>query len=178
VTASAPRAAYAFRTRWWVAAEPARCWQELERVATGRAASWWRGLRVAVPAPALEPPARVGLVVRAPLGYLLRVDLVVTHAAPGREAAARSTGDLDGRGRVALRPCRGGTELVFVWDVEVRRAWMRAASPLLRPLFRAAHAVVMRAGERGLRRALAHRRSEGRKPVNPRPGAEGSGADR
>jgi hypothetical protein len=145
---------YSFRTTWRVPAAPERCWAELEALATGAARSWWPGLRVIAPAPRMEPGAEVVAAVRAPFGYGLRFALRITRAEGCGAVEAVSTGDLDGRGAVELRHRDAGCEIRFTWDVAVRRRWMIASGPVLRPVFSLAHLLVMRAGRRGLRRAL------------------------
>lgn len=168
-------ARYSFRTVWRVDAAPGECWAEIERVATGRSGGWWRALRVVRPATALEPGAELTAVVRAPFGYRLRFRLRIGAVDPGRFLSARSTGDLEGLGRIEVVGREAGSEVRIAWDVELRRPWMRAVSPLLRPVFVLAHGLVMRAGERGIREALRTSASGVRKPVNrgsrPGPGA-------
>lgn len=68
---------------------------------------------------------------------------------------ARLTGDLEGHSRWTLAPSPdgAGTVLQFGEEVEVRRRLLRTLS-FARPAFRFNHAVMMRAGERGLRRHL------------------------
>ncbi|GAA1728953.1 hypothetical protein [Microbacterium paludicola] len=158
---------YSFRTRWSVDASPERSWQELVAVATGRSDGWWRSLRVTAPATRAEPGAEIGARVRAPFGYSLRFVLRVTAVDKGRAIDAVSVGDLEGRGRVEVHPRGSGSELRFEWDVTARRRWMIAAGPVLRRVFALGHRIVMRAGERGLRRAVRDAPSGARKPANP-----------
>ncbi|WP_309068634.1 hypothetical protein [Microbacterium sp.] len=158
---------YSFESRWVVPASPDRCWREIERTVTGAGRAWWPGVRIERPARALTPGASVGLAVRAPLGYRLRCTLRITALDPGVRLDADSTGDLAGRGAIRLRRSDEGTEIGILWDVTVQRAWMRLLSPALRPVFAAAHATVMRMGERGLRRALERGSSGIRNPANP-----------
>jgi len=158
---------YSFRTIWRVDASPEHVWAEIERVMAGESAGWWPAFRVERPAP-LERGAALGVVVRAPFGYRLRIVLTLTDVEPRRSIAARSAGDLEGGGGIEITPEGGGSAMRFVWDVAVRKRWMRVASPILRPVFALAHGLVMRAGERGLRRAVA---SGARKTANPAPGS-------
>ncbi|MCD1267436.1 hypothetical protein B5M43_001020 [Microbacterium sp. MEC084] len=147
-------ARYSFRTTWRVDAAPQRVWRELERAIAGESDGWWPGFRVESPgAPA--PGGVIGVVVRAPFGYRLRFSLRITDIVPARRLEAASGGDLDGRGSVEVGPRGGGSEIRFAWDVAVRRRWMRVTGSVLRPVFALAHGMVMRAGERGLRRAVA-----------------------
>lgn len=160
-------ARYSFRTRWIVEASPERCWREVAAVATGRSGGWWRSLRVTVPAERVEPGAELHAHVRAPFGYALRFALRVTAVGPGRTLDAVSLGDLEGRGRVEVHALGSGSELRFEWDVTARRPWMITAGPVLRPVFALGHRIVMRAGERGLRRVLRGAASGARNPPNP-----------
>lgn len=164
---------YSFRTRWTVAAPPAACWAAIERLVTGdgsntAAGEWWRALRIERPAAALARGARFAMSVRAPFGYRLRATLRITELEAGRTATAQSTGDLAGHGRIEVAPQGSGSAIRIAWDVTVGRRWMRVTGPVLRPAFVLAHWWVMRAGERGIRRALAA--SGGRKTANRAPG--------
>ncbi len=124
-------------------------------------------MRIVEPAGALVPDARIAMLVRAPLGYRLRCTLRIAEVDPGASLAADSDGDLTGRGRIEIAPHARGTRIRIDWDVTVRRPWMRALGPVLRPAFAGAHAAVMRAGERGLRRVLERDASGIRNPPNP-----------
>ncbi|MCM2392853.1 SRPBCC family protein [Streptomyces albipurpureus] len=66
-------------------------------------------------------------------------------------------GDLEGWARWTVTARKGGgeggggsTRAVYDQEVEVRKPLMRWLAPLARPLFRANHAAMMRAGHRGL----------------------------
>ncbi|MCK6065191.1 MULTISPECIES: hypothetical protein [Microbacterium] len=164
---------YDFTSRWRVAAGPPQCWSAAERMLRPGAATWWPGVSVAGAPSRMAPGERIALVVRSPFGYRLRVHLTVVSLAPGRRLVVRSDGDLAGVGTVELAPAgAAATEIIVRWCVSTRRPWMNATAAVLRPVFVAAHAVVMRAGERGLRRAVA-RASE---PRNAGSSALASGA--
>lgn len=159
--------AYSFRTRWLVPASRQRCWAEIERAVTGGAAPWWRALRIDTSARVLAPGVTIGMTVRAPLGYRLRCALRITAVGEGQWLTGDSDGDLVGTGRIDVAAHAQGAEVRFAWDVRARRRWMRVLGPVLWPVFAAAHTAVMRAGERGLRRALAGDASGIRNPPNP-----------
>lgn len=151
-------ASYSFVSRWSVPAPPERTWTELERSLTssGEGAPWWPGVRLVDAPERLAVGEALTLVVRSPVGYRLRVRLVIDHVAQGRALEAAGDGDLRGRGRIEITPDgASASALIFHWHVETRRRWMNATSWALRPVFERAHAHVMRAGERGLRAALA-----------------------
>ncbi|GAA1931586.1 hypothetical protein GCM10009775_24620 [Microbacterium aoyamense] len=149
-------AAYSFVSRWRVGASADRCWSEIERMlAPGAGPSWWRGVTLVETPSALEAGERMTLAVRSPLGYRLRVRLAIVDVVPGVRIVAASDGDLRGAGSIEVVP--GGADaasIVFHWDVATERPWMNRTAFVLRPVFERAHASVMRAGERGLARAL------------------------
>lgn len=163
------REEYRFESRWLLHASAERAWALIEGIVTGSdGALPWPGVRVEPAAVTVRSGERLGIRVRSPLGYTLRVDAVLGRVDPGRELQARAHGDLDGVGTVSLVPgtltsrrtgeTRDGCLVVIRWYVRTTRPWMNAAAPLLRPAFVVAHALVMRAGERGARRALRGKR--------------------
>ncbi|KQZ84333.1 hypothetical protein ASD56_10150 [Microbacterium sp. Root166] len=152
-------AEYSFVSRWEVPVGADRAWDELTRMLTAPETdantSWWPAVTRTRPARRLVAGEELGLLVRSPLGYRLRVRLVLGEVDPPRRLTVRSDGDLTGRGTLRIEP-RGdaASTIVIGWHVVTRRAWMNRTAWLLRPVFRRAHAHVMRAGERGLRRRL------------------------
>lgn len=60
------------------------------------------------------------------------------------------TGDLDGWARWTLTPADSGTLAHYDQEVDVTKPLMRLLAVPGRPLFRANHALMMRAGRRGL----------------------------
>jgi hypothetical protein len=68
---------------------------------------------------------------------------------------ARLEGDLTGTSRWTVTPDGTGCAAVFDEDVEVGKGAVRAAGRLARPALRFNHDLMMRSGERGLRRRLA-----------------------
>lgn len=145
---------YAFTSHWLVPATVEQCWDLCERSLTTGVVPWWSAVRLEPRTTPLAPGDVVRLRVRSPWGYRLRVALTITDLCPPWTLAAVSDGDLVGRGSLRLAPDEpsGGarTRLTWVWEVSLVRRWMRLASPVLRPAFAAAHAIVMRRGERGL----------------------------
>lgn len=115
--------------------------------------------------------------VRSPVGYRLRITVTIAEVEPGRLIAAVSDGDLAGSGSVRLAADEDGDETIvrIRWSVATTRPWMNRTAPVLAPVFRLAHALVMRRGERAasdaVRAAAAARDSEVRNAVNPHPGA-------
>lgn len=139
-------AAFHLETTWWIAADLRRVWDVLSDVSSWQ--DWW---------PGISRSRRAGdharLVVRSPLGYRLRftVDLLDSH--PPEDARFTVAEDLRGTGSFTGVPAGGGTRVRIMWCVVTRRRLIG----LVRPVARWAHAAVMRAGEKGLRTAVAQR---------------------
>ncbi len=149
---------YRFRSVWKLPGSPpeAVC-SVLERAE--EYPSWWPQVREA-----RRLDARTGT---ARFRSLLPLDLRVTVREARRDLAAgvleaQMSGDLRGRTRWTVLPDgRGGCRAVHEQDVEVCRPLLRLLSVPGRPLLLANHALMMRAGERGLRRRLRSGLDEG-----------------
>jgi uncharacterized protein YndB with AHSA1/START domain len=150
------RGGYRLTSTWRLAAPVDRCWAVLADPALSWP-RWWPGV-TAVGVRAVDGlvGSAASLVFRSPLRYSLAVDLEVVAAEPGARVHVRASGDLDG---VALArftaPDPGRTRVDVLWRVTPTRRWMAVTGPVLAPVFVAAHAATMRAGERGLARHLA-----------------------
>lgn len=149
-------AEYAFASQWHLPVPVERTWAEIERMLRpGAAATWWPAVRLTKPPADLARGESMLLTVRSPLGYALRVRLTIDEIERGRSISAASAGDLRGHGRLEVRADGPQASTVsFDWRVATERRWMNATAWILRPAFEAAHARVMRAGERGLRAEL------------------------
>jgi uncharacterized protein YndB with AHSA1/START domain len=153
-------------TEWVVAAPQAAVWEALTHPEEWPA--WWRAVeRVEL----LEPGDANGLgayrrfIWRTALPYRIRFNMRLTRIEPMTLIEGRADGELSGVGRWALTPQIGradeGTRVRYDWIVAVDRAWMRALSPVLRPVFVWNHRCVMAWGHEGLARKLAQRGAGG-----------------
>ncbi|MET9111602.1 SRPBCC family protein [Streptomyces zhihengii] len=136
---------YRFRSVWELPAAPDAVFRVLERAEDYP--RWWPQVREVTPASAESGTARF----RSFLPY----DLRVTVRARRRDPVARvleisMEGDLVGWSRWSLTAAGDGTRALYEQEVEVRRPLMRRLALPCRPLFRANHAVMMRAGRKGL----------------------------
>ncbi|MGW7453474.1 SRPBCC family protein [Streptomyces sp. NPDC054787] len=145
---------YRFRSVWDLDAPPARVFAVLERPA--QYPQWWPQVRRVESADERTGTA----VVRAALPYTLRITATELLRDPRRgilEVALH--GDLDGWARWTVQPRAGSgarcTHALYEQEVTVRRPLMRRLSLLARPVFRLNHALMMRAGRRGLQAWLA-----------------------
>lgn len=140
---------YRFRSVWNLPARPGAVFAVLERVE--EYPLWWRQVREVTRVDDRSGRARF----RSALPY----DLVVTAREARRDPGAgvlqiAMSGDLDGWARWTLFATAEGTCAVYEQEVEVCRALMRVLAVPGRPVFRLNHALMMRAGERGLIRFL------------------------
>ncbi|MFF2655574.1 SRPBCC family protein [Streptomyces sp. NPDC058045] len=146
---------YRFRSRWVLPAAPEAVYRVLERAE--EYPRWWRQVREVTPVDEDSGTAR--------FRSLIPYDLWVTARARRRDPVAgvleiEMSGDLEGWARWTLTPGPGGgTVARYDQEVEVRRPLMRRLAVPGRPAFVLNHALMMRAGRRGLVRLLNDRRA-------------------
>lgn len=145
---------YRFRSVWDLDAPPARVYAALEQ--PEEYPRWWPQIRRVEPV----DDRTAAVTARSVLPYALRFTAGELLRDPARgvlEVALR--GDLEGWARWTVRPRAGagsaGTRALYEQEVEVRRPLMRRLALPGRPVFRLNHALMMRAGRRGLAARLA-----------------------
>ncbi|MFI5772021.1 SRPBCC family protein [Streptomyces sp. NPDC051658] len=136
---------YRFVSIWDLPAPPDAVYEVLERA--DDYPRWWPQVR--------EVTSVDGTTGTTRIRSLLPYDLVMTVRERRRDPRARVieatlSGDLDGWVRWTVSPYGGGCRAVYEQEVEVRRRLMRLLAVPGRPVFRANHALMMRAGRRGL----------------------------
>ncbi|MGH3357759.1 MAG: SRPBCC family protein [Nocardioidaceae bacterium] len=136
---------YRFRSRWHVEGDRDAVFDALADLPSYP--RWWPQVR------AVEPvdEENASVVARSFLPYALRFTL--TRETENRETGVlqvRIGGDLDGWARLTLYAGHQGCMLLYEQRVVVTRPLLRATAPFARPAFRWNHALMMRAGERGL----------------------------
>ncbi|KUF14107.1 SRPBCC family protein [Streptomyces silvensis] len=136
---------YRFRSVWNLPAPPATVYDTLERAEDY--ARWWLQVREVTAIGERDGTVR--------LRSLLPYDLVITAAErrrdPGRGILEISmTGDLEGWARWTVTAAGGGARAVYDQEVDVHKPLMRRLAVPGRPLFLLNHALMMRAGRRGL----------------------------
>jgi hypothetical protein len=96
------------------------------------------------------------------LGFTLTITLHPTKVAKPREIEFDAGGHLQGTGRVRLVPQEQvlATRMDIEWRVRPTQRWMNVLTPIAAPAFKAAHALMMRQGEKGLQRELANNRAK------------------
>ncbi|MFG2308271.1 SRPBCC family protein [Streptomyces sp. NPDC048566] len=136
---------YRFHSEWDLPAAPAAVYAALERAEDYPL--WWPQVRQVTPL-----DERSGVIrIRSALPY----DITVTAREARRDPEAgvleiSLSGDLVGWARWTLDPAGSGTRARYDQEVRVATALLRRFAVLGRPFFRANHALMMRAGRRGL----------------------------
>ncbi|MFI9602324.1 SRPBCC family protein [Streptomyces sp. NPDC004069] len=136
---------YRFRTWWTLPAPPDAVYRALERVEDYPC--WWRQVREVT----RTDPATGVVRIRSLLPY----DLTFTAREVRRDPAAgvleaELTGDVDGWARWTLTAHGAGTLARYDQVVDVNKPLLRRFAVVGRPVFRANHRLMMRAGRRGL----------------------------
>ncbi|MET9592225.1 SRPBCC family protein [Streptomyces sp. NPDC006516] len=137
---------YRFTSVWELPSPPDAVYAALERPEDYP--RWW---------PQVREVSRIdNATARARFRSALPYDLVLTlrqrHSDPvSRTLEAEMSGDLDGWARWTVAPHDGGSRIVYEQEAVVRRALLRRLAVPGRLVFRANHALMMRAGRRGLR---------------------------
>lgn len=136
---------YRFVTVWELDAPPGAVYRLLEQV--DQYPRWWPQVREAGPAGGTSGTTRIR--------SLLPYDLVITVRERRRDPHAgvlevAITGDLEGWARWTVAPHGAGSRATYEQEVQVRKRLLRVLAVPGRPAFRANHALMMRAGRRGL----------------------------
>ncbi|MGW0964042.1 SRPBCC family protein [Streptomyces gelaticus] len=136
---------YRFVSIWDLPAPPGAVYEILERA--DDYPQWWPQVREVTSADGTSGTTRI----RSFLPY----DLVLTVRERRRDPRAgvieaTLSGDLDGWVRWTVTPHGDGSRAVYEQEVDVRRRLIRLLAVPGRPVFRANHALMMRAGRRGL----------------------------
>jgi uncharacterized protein YndB with AHSA1/START domain len=136
---------YRFRSVWDLPAPPTDVYVALEQAQDYP--RWWPQVREVTPI-----DERSGVIrIRSVLPY----DMTFTAREVRRDPAAGSleiamTGDIDGWARWTLASDGPGTRATYDQEVDVSKPLLRRLAVPGRPVFRANHALMMRAGRRGL----------------------------
>ncbi|MFC8080212.1 SRPBCC family protein [Streptomyces sp. NPDC057307] len=143
---------YRFRSVWDLDAAPDVVFGVLERA--GEYPDWWPQVREVIPVDERGGTARF----RSVIPYDLLVHARESRNDPrARVLEMGMTGDLEGWARWTLSARGPGTRALYEQEVDVNKPLLRRLAVVGRPFFLANHALMMRAGRRGLRKVLADR---------------------
>ena len=142
-----------FHTTWHVAATKTRVYEVLSNFEAY--SIWWPQVRSVS---AIEHGYKT--VCKSWLPYELRFDtLQVQMNADEGIIEGRLRGDLEGFARWHIRSLATGSRLDYLQEVDLMDPVLKKFLPIARPAFRWNHFVMMRSGERGLRKYLDTNRS-------------------
>jgi hypothetical protein len=116
---------------------------------------WWSTVTKVEDVAPGDPDSGIGGVRRytfkGSLPYTLAFDLAVTRMERPQTLAGNASGELEGTGVWTLTEESDGVTVArYDWNVRTTRWWMNFLAPLARPIFKANHDLVMRAGAKGL----------------------------
>lgn len=150
---------------WHLPATPEAAWAIIADIDMSWP-KWWPHCSFAAPLVRTEPAGNnqedilkattAFLNFKASLGYTLTISIHPTTVVTPQEIEFDAGGHLEGTGRVNLHPEAKGeaTRMDIEWRVRPTQRWMHLLTPIVAPAFIAAHALMMRQGEKGLVRAL------------------------
>jgi len=149
---------FTFADEWPLVADPADVWDVVRNV--GGWPLWWPSARRVTTIswdPNTGGDTGWRFEFRTRLPYLM-----IFEAHPAQEDRLHSvdcwiTGRVKGRGRWAIQPLPGGSVVRFDWEISPQLLWMRAMSPLGRPVFYWNHRALMLEGGQSLARRLGVR---------------------
>jgi hypothetical protein len=170
-------ARYHFLSTYRFEGDPERVWEVIQAVESWP--QWWSWLnKVEVLRPGTTD---IGLgavyryTVRAPAGYGFVYQTENVAVEPARRIDVVSSGEIVGRGRLAIESHSDGPLVVwFAWLVETPTLWMRILAPIARPMFTWNHDRMMDAFGAGLAKK-ADMRLLSSENSTIRPGAPDSG---
>ncbi|MFR0353833.1 SRPBCC family protein [Streptomyces sediminimaris] len=136
---------YRFRSLWSLPAAPATVYEALERAE--EYPRWWPQVREVT---RLDDTTGV-IRIRSLLPYDLRLTARETRRDPGAGVLEIAmTGDIEGWARWTVTAAGAGTLARYDQVVDVHKPLLRRFAVPGRPVFRANHRLMMRAGRRGL----------------------------
>lgn len=142
-------AEYVFRSEWRVDASPDAVYATLQDVAGYP--SWWPQVVAASWLDDDSGEVRCRSVLPYELVFVVHRELEDPKT---RVLRARMDGDLAGFSQWTVSAHDGGSVAVFDEEVDVHKRLVRAAGRFVRPALRFNHDVMMRSGEKGLRKHL------------------------
>ncbi len=134
--------------RYLFDAERAAVWAAIAR--TDRYQRWWPWLREFDGA-SFSQGARWDCVVKPPLPYKLRFDVVLTEVVEGDVVRARIAGDITGSAELTASDHEAGCELRLVSDLSPASGALRLVARVARPVVAFGHDWVLDTGARQFR---------------------------
>lgn len=150
--------AYHFKTVWHFAVPLPVVWDIITRPLEWPA--WWKGVEAVEE---IEPGDQGGIegitryTWKSLLPYRLSFDMQLKERKELESLKGIAYGELAGSGEWHFdQEDKGGTSVTCIWQVTTEKAWMNIFSFILRPVFSYNHNLVMKWGEKCLRRKLSN----------------------
>jgi hypothetical protein len=147
---------YSFVTNWRFSYPVSAVWPLIKDIAGWP--EWWKGVTDVKINKEGEPDGCgkcAAIKWRSALPYSLSFELEVTKIIEFKKIIGFTTGDLKGKGIWEFFPeDNNSSSLCFYWDVDTTLTWMNTLAPVLKPVFKWNHDVVMKWGQEGLKEKL------------------------
>lgn len=146
---------YSFITIWKLKAPIQAVWQVIYE--QEKWPEWWKGV---VKVETLEKGdendigKKMRLTWKSFLPYELKFDSISTKIEPPFFMEGLAYGELTGAGKWYFKEEGGITTVQYNWNVNTSKKWMNVLAPILKPLFKWNHNIVMRWGAKGLAKKL------------------------
>jgi hypothetical protein len=146
---------YQFVTTWKVQAPLQRVWQLIYE--QDKWPLWWKGV-VKVETLQEGDENSLGKKVRYTwkgiLPYYLTFDMEACKVEAPFILEGIATGELEGEGSWDMHEEDGITTLLYYWNVNTTKKWMNRLFPVIKPLLKLNHDIVMRWGAKGMAKQL------------------------
>jgi uncharacterized protein YndB with AHSA1/START domain len=149
-------AQFELTSHWHIPASIDRVWAAL--IQSQDWPKWWPYVREVITVKEGTPDGlgsvqRIRWATRLP--YEVMFDVEVVEVIRLRKLRGVARGELQGQGTWLLERDGTATQVTYLWQVDLGKAWMRWSAPLLAPVFRWNHNGLMESGEKGLTRHLS-----------------------
>lgn len=141
---------FRFDGRWSFSATPDDLWRAFSE--TERFPEWWPWLRT-LDSAGLVAGTVSRCVIRAPVPYVLTLEIAMLEVVAPRLVVAAVSGDLEGPARLEVTARPGGSEARMSWELEARTPLLKAAALLFRPVLDWGQSWVVDTGLRQFRRS-------------------------
>jgi hypothetical protein len=147
---------YSFVTTWRFRHPVPVVWPLIKDIAHWP--DWWKGVTSVDVKKEGEPDGCgkcAAITWRSVLPYSLSFELEVTSIIEFKKIVGYTTGELQGKGTWDFFAEENNcSSLCFYWDVNTTIPWMNTLAPVLKPVFKWNHDIVMKWGEEGLNQKL------------------------
>ena len=130
----------------WAAIDKGETWHE-----------WWRSV-VGTKLITQGAPDGIGKTIRYKwksfLPLTLSINFKITGRVPYQQIDGISTGDLEGTGVWTFEERNGITYVRYQWEIESTKRLVNFLSPIFHGFFKFAHNVIMKRGEKGLKKRM------------------------